>query len=51
MRLVLQALLQCRGEARLADTGLPRNYYKLAVTLLDPPPAPEQQLDLLLAAD
>ena len=51
MRLGVEALLQCRGDARLADAGLARDQHDLAVARLGARPAPQQQVDLLVAAD
>src|SRR5215468_2301506 len=51
MRLLLQALLQCRSDARLADAGLAGDQHDLTVAGLGARPATQQQVDLLVAAD
>ena len=51
MRLGMEALRQCRGDARLADAGLARDQHDLAVPRLGAGPAAQQQVDLLVAAD
>jgi hypothetical protein len=50
-RLGMKALLQCRGHARLAEAGFTRDQHDLAVARLDARSAPQQQVDLLVAAD
>src|SRR6516164_839738 len=51
MRLGPEALRQCRGDARLADSGFARNQHDLAVPGLGARPAAQQQVDLFVAAD
>src|SRR6516164_9224989 len=51
MRLGVEPLLQLHSDARLANTGLARNEYDLAVAHLGARPASQEQIDLLLAAD
>ena len=51
MRLGVEALLQCRGDARLAEAGFARDQHDLAVARLGARPAAQQQVDLLVAAD
>src|SRR5690242_1593950 len=51
MRLAMQALRQCGGKARLADTGLTGDQYHLAVPCLGALPATQQQVDFLVPAD
>ena len=51
MRLAVKALRQCRGDARLADAGFAGDQHDLAVARLGARPAPQQQVDLLVAAD
>ena len=46
-----QLLLQRAGEARLADAGLSREQHDLALAVSGLLPAPQQQGELLLAAD
>ena len=47
----MEALLQCRGDARLAEAGFARNQHDLAVAGLGARPAAQQQIDLLVAAN
>jgi hypothetical protein len=51
MRLGLKPVLQCRGDARLAEAGFATDQHDLAVARLGARPAPQQQVDLLVAAD
>ena len=51
MRLGVEALRQCRAQARLADAGLAGDQHHLAVAGLGALPAPQQKFDLLVAAD
>src|SRR5215472_14946433 len=51
MRLGTKALLQCRDDARLAKARFAGDQHYLAVSCLGARPAPQQQLDLLVAAD
>ena len=51
MRLGVQAILQRRGDARLADAGFARDQHDLAVARLGARPAAQQQVDLLVAPD
>src|SRR6516165_1338762 len=51
MRLGVNALLQCGGDPRLAEARFPRDQYDLAVPHLGARPAPQQQLNLLVAAN
>ena len=51
MRLGVKALLQCRGDARLADTGLAGDEHDLTVAGLGARPAAQQEVYLLAAAD
>src|SRR5919202_1095841 len=51
MRFAFHALLQDRRKPGLADARLAGNEYDTAFALPYLPPAPEQQFDLLLAAD
>src|SRR5580700_1372380 len=51
MRLVLQARRKRRDHPRLADAGLARDQHNLAVAGLGALPAPQQEIDLLVAAD
>ena len=51
MRLDVEALLQRRGDARLADAGFAGDQHDLAVAGLGARPAPQQQVDFLVAAD
>ena len=51
MWLGVKALRQCRDYARLADAGLAGDQHDLAVARLGARPAPQQQLDLLVATD
>ena len=51
MRLGVEALRQCRGDARLADAGFAGDQHDLAVARLGARPAAQQQVDLLVAAD
>ena len=51
MRLGLEALRQCRGDARLADAGFAGDQHDLAVSRLGARPAAQQQVDLLVAAN
>src|SRR5918995_1402814 len=51
MRPVGQALDQAPGEARFADAGLAREEHDLAVAVLGPGPALEQDAELVLAPD
>src|SRR5215472_10542337 len=46
-----KALLQFRSDTRLADAGLARDQNDLAVPSLGARPAPQQQVDFLVAAD
>jgi hypothetical protein len=50
-RLGTKALLQCRGDAGLAEAGFARDQHNMAVARLGACPAPQQQVDLLVAAD
>jgi hypothetical protein len=47
----LEALRQCRGDARFAETGFARDQHNLAVARHGACPTPQQQLDLLVAPD
>jgi hypothetical protein len=47
----VEALHQCRGEARLAEAGFAGNQHDLTVTGLGTRPAPQHQVDLLLSAN
>ena len=47
----MKALLQCRGEARLAEAGFAGDQHDLTVARLGALPAPQQQAYLLVAAD
>ena len=51
MRLVAEALAQRPEHARLADPGLAREQHHLAVAVLGPGPALEQDAELVLAPD
>src|SRR6516162_6321 len=51
MRLAAEALLQRRGEARLADTGFAGDQHDLAVARLGARPAAQQYIELLVTAD
>jgi len=51
MRLAAEALCQCCGDARLADTGFPRDQHDLAIASLGARPAPQQEVDFLVAAN
>jgi hypothetical protein len=51
MRLGVEALSECCGNARLAETGFARDQRDLAVAPLGTHPAPHQQLDFFLTAD
>jgi len=51
MRLGAEAFFEGCGEARLADAGFARDQHDLAVAGLGARPAPQQQVDLLVAAD
>ena len=51
MRLSGNALHQRRGQPRFADPGLAGKQHHLALAAFRPAPPPQQQLDLLLAAD
>jgi hypothetical protein len=51
VRLAVQALRQCCGDAGLADARFAGDQHDLAVAALGALPAPQQQLDLLVAAD
>src|SRR6516225_12435561 len=51
MRLGVQAFFKCRGNARLADAGLARDQYDLAVARLGALPPAQQQVDLFVAAN
>jgi hypothetical protein len=51
MRVGVEALLQSRGDARLADAGLPGDQHDLAVARLGARPPAQQQVDLLVAAN
>jgi hypothetical protein len=51
MRLGVQALFQCRGDARLANARLARNQYDLADARLGARPPAQQQVDLFVAAN
>ena len=51
MRLDAEALFQLRGDARLADSGFAGDQHNLAVACLGARPTPQQQVDLLVAAD
>jgi hypothetical protein len=51
MALGVEAPLQLRSDARLADAGLAGDQHDLAVSRLGTRPAPQQQVDFLLAAD
>jgi hypothetical protein len=51
MRLGVEALLQCRRDARLAEAGFAGDHHDLAVTSLSARPAAQQQIDFLVAAD
>src|SRR5262249_41303087 len=50
-RLAVEALFQCRGKARLTDAGVATAHDNLAVPCLSARPVPQQQIDLLIAAD
>ncbi len=50
MRLGVEALLQCRGDVRLAEASLARYQYDLTIPRLGARPAPQEQVDLLVAA-
>jgi hypothetical protein len=47
----VEALLQCRGDPRLAEAGLARDQHDLAVAGLGARPAAQEQVDFLVAAD
>jgi len=47
----VQALRQCRGDARLANTGFARDQHDLAVPGLDARPKAQQQVDFFVASD
>src|SRR5215467_9091914 len=47
----MEALFQLRGDARLADSGFAGDEHNLTVTCLGARPTPQQQVDLLVAAD
>ncbi len=47
----MEALLQFRGNARLAEAGLAGDQHDLAVACLGARPTAQQQVDLLVAAD
>jgi hypothetical protein len=49
VRLGLDMLRQCRGQARLADPRLARDQHHPPVVGLCLPPAPQQQVELLVA--
>ena len=51
MRFGVHAILQRRGEARLADAGFARDQHDLAIAGLGTHPAAQQQVDLLVAPD
>ena len=51
VRLVAEALAQRPDHARLADPGLAREQHHLAVAVLGPGPALEQDAELVLAPD
>ena len=51
MRFGLQAFFKFRGDARLAEAGLARNEYDLAVASLGARPPAQQQVDLFVAAN
>ena len=51
MRLLLEALQQCRSDARLADAGFARDQHDLAVAGFGTRPTAQQQVDLFVAAD
>ena len=51
MRFAAKALLQLGRQARLADPGFAGDQHDLAVSGPGTCPAPQQQVDLLLAAD
>src|ERR1700731_828337 len=51
MRLDMETLLQCIGDARLADAGFAGDQHDLAVARLGAGPAAQQQVDFLVAAD
>jgi hypothetical protein len=51
MRLVVEALRQCRREARFADPGFTGDQDHLAFPYLCPGPTPKQQFKLVLPPD
>src|ERR1700722_3085949 len=51
IRFATEPLLERRNQARLSDAWLAGEQHKLAFTLFCLPPTPEQQLELLVAAD
>src|SRR5215831_14378755 len=51
MRLVTKALLKCRDDTRLAEPRFAGDQHYLAVSCLGARPAPQQQVDLLVAAN
>jgi hypothetical protein len=51
MRLGVETLRQCRGDARLADTRFAGDQHDLAFAGRGARPAAQQQIDLLVAAD
>jgi hypothetical protein len=51
MRLAAKPLFQFRDKARLADAGFAADHDNLSGPCLSAPPAPQQQVDLLVAAD
>src|SRR6516162_5256237 len=51
MRLALKALRQCRGQARLADARLAGDQHHTPFAELRLLPAPQKQVELLVAAD
>src|SRR5580704_2373119 len=51
MRLGMEAFLQRRGDARLAEAGFAGDEHDLAIPGLGARPAPHQQVDLLIAID
>jgi len=51
MRVGAETLLELRGDARFAEAGLSANQHDLSVPGLRARPAPQQQVDLLVAAN
>ena len=46
----MEALHQCRSDARLADAGFARDQHDLTVARLGARPAAQQQVDFIIAA-